>query len=418
MTLREFSEHAEQYVVEIIGGRRRTVYDQIFRGFLFCLSRLYRNLVQLRLTLYRERVLRQRMLGCFVVSVGNLTVGGTGKTPVVEVFARTLSGKGRKVAILSRGYRSKPRPLWERLLGLFLKDYKSVPPRVVSDGKHLLMDSSMAGDEPFMLAANLKDVCVVVDKDRVKGGLYAIRELGADTLLLDDGFQYLRLKPTVSILLVDSTNPFHNHHPLPRGLLREPIKNLRRADFIFLTKSSGGSHLRHLKRFIRKHNSKAEIIECTHRPKHLQNVYTEERENLSYLQGKKVAAISGIAVPEGFEKFLSELGAELVYHERYADHHRYRQQELIDFVNASLDAGAEIIVTTEKDAVRFPRLERRDVPIHFLRVEIDILSGEESFNECISRICFAGRSEAAIRAAAREKRTVELPEAGSLAKIR
>jgi len=417
MTFREFSEHAEQYVVEIIGGRRRTTYDKIFRAFLFCASRLYRNVVQLRLTLYRERVLRQRMLGCFVVSVGNLTVGGTGKTPVVEVFARTLSAKGRKVAILSRGYRSKPQPLWVRFLSVFLKDYKSVPPRVVSDGKHLLMDSAMAGDEPYMLAANLKDVCVVVDKDRVKGGLYAIRELGADTLLLDDGFQYLRLKPTVSILLVDSTNPFHNHHPLPRGLLREPIKNMRRADFIFLTKSSGGSHLRHLKKFIRKHNPKAEMIECTHRPKYLQDVYTEDRESLAHLQGRRVAALSGIAVPESFENFLRELGAEVVYFERYADHHRYRQQELIDFVNASQEAGAELIVTTEKDAVRFPRLERRDVPIFFLRVEIDILSGEESFNECISRICFANRTAGNRTTLTGEKQMTGLPGGGSVAKL-
>ncbi len=417
MTFSEFCEHAEQYVVEIIGGRRRTVYDKIFRAFLFCLSRLYRNVVQLRLTLYRERVLRQRMLGCFVVSVGNLTVGGTGKTPVVEVFARTLSAKGRKVAILSRGYRSKPPPLWNRFLSLFLKDYKSVPPRVVSDGKRLLMNSALAGDEPYMLASNLKDVCVVVDKDRVKGGLYAIRELGADTLLLDDGFQYLRLKPTVSILLVDSTNPFHNHHPLPRGLLREPIKNIRRADFIFLTKSSGGSHLRHLKTFIRQHNPKAEIIECTHRPMHLQDVYTEEREPLSLLQGRRVAAVCGIAAPESFENFLSKFGATLVHAERYADHHRYRQQEIIDFVNASQEAGAELIVTTEKDAVRFPRLDRRDVPIFFLRVEIDILSGKESFNECISRICFANRGSVNRPAPNGEKPVAALCGTGRLGKL-
>ena len=111
MTLREVLEHTERYVVEIIGGRRQTLYDRCFCGVLFLASRLYRNLVQLRLTLYRERVIRQRMLGCFVISVGNLTCGGTGKTPVVEVFARTLAARGRRVAILSRGYRSKGRPL-------------------------------------------------------------------------------------------------------------------------------------------------------------------------------------------------------------------------------------------------------------------------------------------------------------------
>ncbi|MCK5803792.1 MAG: tetraacyldisaccharide 4'-kinase [Lentisphaeria bacterium] len=387
MSVQEFLEKTERYVVEIIGGRRRTLHDRCFSVLLFCVSRVYLNIIQLRLFLYREGLLRQRTLGCFVVSVGNLTVGGTGKTPVVEVFARTLTAQGRRVAILSRGYRSNPRPLWEKLLGLFSTNYRTVPPRVVSDGHRLLMNSSMAGDEPFMLASNLPDVRVVVDKDRVKGGRYAIRELGVDTLLLDDGFQYLRLKPRVNILLVDSTNPFCNHHPLPRGLLREPIRNLRRADYIFLTKSNGGSHLRHLKHFVQRHNSRAEIIECTHRPKYLADVYSRDKRGLEHLRGHRVAAISGIAVPESFEAFLRELGAELVYAEQFADHHRYRQQEVIDFVNRSLNHKAEFIVTTEKDAVRFPRLERRDLPLYYLRVEIDILSGRESFDECIRRIC-------------------------------
>lgn len=388
MSIRELNEQLEQYVVEIMSGRRNTWHDRWFCAFLFCLSRLYRNLVQLRLTLYSERVLRQRMLGCLVVSVGNLTVGGTGKTPVVEVFARTLAAKGRHVAILSRGYRSKSRSLMEKIRSFFSHDYRAVPPRVVSDGHRLLLDSAKAGDEPYMLASNLPNVRVVVDKDRVKSGRYAIRELGADTLLLDDGFQYLRLKPHLNILLIDSTNPFHNHHPLPRGLLREPIKNLRRADYVFLTKSSGGSHLRHLHKFIQKHNPRAEIIECTHQPRYLQDVFTGTQKPLSFLAGRRVAAISGIAVPGSFEGFLRTLGADLVYCEQFADHHRYRQQEIIDFVNASISHGSEFIVTTEKDAVRIPKLERRDLPIFFLRVEIDILSGKENFDECISRICF------------------------------
>jgi tetraacyldisaccharide 4'-kinase len=119
-----------------------------------------------------------------------------------------------------------------------------------------------------------------------------------------------------------------------------------------------------------------------------EDVFTGETRDLELLRGKRVAAISAIAAPEGFEKFLMELGGELVYAERFADHHRYRQQELIDFVNRSLNHEAELIVTTEKDAVRFPKLDRRDLPMYFLRVEIDILSGEESFNECIARICF------------------------------
>lgn len=388
MTFRELTERAEQYIIEIVAGRCRTRGDRSVRALLFLLSRLYRSVIQLRISLYENRILRRRMLGCLVVSIGNLTVGGTGKTPVVEVFAKTLAARGRRVAVLSRGYRSKSRPFWRKLWDLLFRKNHEIPPKIVSDGERLLLNSKSAGDEPFMLASNLKDVMVLVDKDRVKAGKHAIRHMQADTLVLDDGFQYLKLKPRTNILLVDSTLPFANHHLLPRGLLREPIRNLRRADYIFLTKSEGASRLRHLKRFIRSHNSRAEIIECTHQAKHLEDVYTEERFALDELRGRRVAAISAIAVPESFEKFLGTLGANVVYAERFMDHHSFRQQEIIDFLNASAAAEAEMIVTTEKDAVRFPKLDRRDVPIRFLRVEIDILSGEESFNECIARLCF------------------------------
>jgi len=293
------------------------------------------------------------------------------------------------VAVLSRGYRSKRRPLRQRIREWLRNRGKELPPRVVSDGQHLLLDSARAGDEPYMLATNLPNVVVLVDKDRVKAGRYAIRNFGTDTLVLDDGFQYLRLRPRLNILLVDATNPFHNHHLLPRGLLREPIRNIRRADYIFLTKHNGGSHLRHLHRFLRRHNPRAEIIECTHRPLYLQDVFTGKQLGLDTLRGRRLAAISGIAAPQGFEEFLTFLGGILVYQERFADHHRYRQQEVINFINAALEKDAEIAVTTEKDAVRFPKLDRRDLPVYFLRVEIDILSGHESFRDCISRICFA-----------------------------
>lgn len=388
MTLREIAEKTEQYVIDLLNGRRRTRADLLALAGLFVLSRSYRAMVQLRLYLYHERLIRQRMLGCLVVSIGNLTVGGTGKTPVVEVFARTLAAKGRRVAVLSRGYRSKSKPLLRKLSDAVTHVDRDLPPRVVSDGKRLLLDSASAGDEPYMLASNLRDVIVLVDKDRVKAGRYAIRRFGADTLVLDDGFQYLRLRPHINILLVDATSPFHNHHLLPRGLLREPIRNLRRASYVFLTKSNGGPHLRHLKEFIKRHNPRAEIIECTHKPEHLVDIYSQERQPLELLRGRRLAAISGIAAPASFEAFLGHLGGTLVHAERFADHHRFRQQEVIDFLNASLRARAELGITTEKDAVRFPKVDRRDIPLYYLRVRIDILSGQESFNDCITRICF------------------------------
>jgi tetraacyldisaccharide 4'-kinase len=387
--LGKFAENFEQYFLQLIAGRRRNLKDRLFLIFLFVASRFYRMAIQFRIWLYDKRIIRNRSIGCLVVSIGNVSCGGTGKTPVVEVFAKSLCKKGRKVAILSRGYRSKKIPFWQKMLQRLRSENMETPPKIVSDGKNLLLNSRYAGDEPYMLATNLKDVAVIVDKDRVKSGLYAIDKFETDTLILDDGFQYLDLKPHINIVLVDSTDPFGNHHVLPRGILREPIKNLRRADYIFLTKSNGGSHLKHLKGFLRRHNRRAEIIECCHKPCYLEKVYERgDREELEFLKNKKIAAISAIACPESFENFLGQLGSELVYSTHYADHHRFTQQELIDFVNDAKASGAEMIVTTEKDAVRMPRLNRYDIEFYFLRVEIDILSGRENFDQCISRICF------------------------------
>src|SRR5213079_1467270 len=210
-------ENLEQFAIDVILERRGGFRAAILRSFLYLLSLIYERLVQVRLFLYRKRVLRERALGCLVISIGNLTVGGTGKTPVVEKFARALRAGGRRVAILSRGYKSVPHK----------RDWRSwfrrepEPPRVVSDGKSLLLDSMTAGDEPYMLAHNLKDVIVIVDKDRVKSGLFAIDKWHVDTLLLDDGFQYLHLKHRLDMVLVDRQAPFGNEFLLPRGTLRE-----------------------------------------------------------------------------------------------------------------------------------------------------------------------------------------------------
>ena len=381
-----WTEAVEQYVLDVIFERRRDFGARLTSALLFSLSKLYQGGVQVRLFLWHNRIFRDHTLGCQVVSIGNLTVGGTGKTPVVEVFARALAQRGRKVAILSRGYKSTPRPLWQRVWTRVTFQEDRIPPKIVSDGKALLLDSDMAGDEPYMLASNLKDVVVLVDKDRVKAGRYAIRRFGCDTLLLDDGFQYLALKSRLDICLVDRNNPFGNHHLLPRGTLREPISNLKRAHYIFITKSTqhGANTLRHA---IRQFNDTAEIIECSHQPLYLQDVFTGERHELGRLRDLDVAAISGIAVPESFEQGLRELGANVIYAKRYADHHRYTQQELLNMINRSLRRGAKAILTTEKDAVRFPNLDRRDIPMYYLRVEIRIIEGAKDFDEAVSRIC-------------------------------
>jgi tetraacyldisaccharide 4'-kinase len=379
------AENLEQFAIDVILERRTGFRAGLLRGILYALSFVYERIVQLRLYSYRKRIFRERTLGCLVISIGNLTVGGTGKTPIVEKFARALQAGGRRVAILSRGYKSVPKPSKRTFLNR-LRHGTEDPPRVVSDGQSLLLDSLTAGDEPYMLAHNLKDVIVLVDKDRVKSGIMAIDKWNVDTLLLDDGLQYLHLKHRLDIVLIDRQAPFGNEFLLPRGTLREPPRNLRRASYIFITKSTGESNQALIER-IRKYNRTAEIIECTHKPLYLQNIVTGEQLPLERLRGTYIGSLCGIAAPESFEGGLRNLGAHVDLAKHYIDHHRYTEAELQSFINRCIRRDLEMIVTTEKDAVRMPRLGETPVPIYFLRVEIDILSGHESWEQCVARIC-------------------------------
>jgi tetraacyldisaccharide 4'-kinase len=386
-TLRAWTEAVETFVLQVILEERRDKAAAVARFFLLLLSKVFMVIVKLRRLLYDLRLLRDTTLGIQVIAIGNLTVGGTGKTPVVEKFARELQNQGRTVAILSRGYRSKPPPLTKRLLDRLLFRSDTTPPRVVSDGKSLLLDSETAGDEPYMLASNLKDVVVLVDKDRVKSGRYAIEKFGCDTLLLDDGFQYWKLAGRRrDIVLVDCQAPFGNDHLLPRGILREPATHLLRASTIFITKSDGNTPA--LRARIGRLNPSAGIIECVHHPLYLEDLFTGERVDLSYLKGRKVAALSGIAQPESFENSLTQLTADLVYSKRFVDHHRFTLQEVLNAVNRSKKRQASAVITTQKDAVRFPKVDRRDLPILFMRVEIQIVAGAKDFHDCVRQICF------------------------------
>jgi tetraacyldisaccharide 4'-kinase len=302
------------------------------------------------------------------------------------------------VAILSRGYKSKAPPFWKKAwYGITHTD--EPPPRIVSDGERVLLDSEEAGDEPYMLARNLPGVVVLVDKNRVKAGAYAIKRYGCDTLVLDDGFQYLPLKGRLNLLLVDKTNPFGNGSLLPRGILREPVKHLRRANYIFLTKSNGRRDAE-LEALIARYKPDADIIECAHRPQYLQRLDAQPgapggREPLEWLRGRRIFAFSGIATPESFEKFLRDLGALLVGRERFLDHYRYTPEDLEELYDAAERERAECLVTTEKDAVRIAEPGGSPLPIYYLRLEIDIIRGAADFDEAVSRICFPENALAA-----------------------
>jgi tetraacyldisaccharide 4'-kinase len=385
---RRFQERIETYLLGVVDGSQYGTKAALLRLTLGLLSHLFTLIVIIRLWGYRKGFLKHHTLGCQVVSVGNLTVGGTGKTPVVELLARSLADSGRRVAILSRGYKKKKqkRGFKRRCRDLLSFKMDVEASLVVSDGISLKVEPVYSGDEPFMLAKNLPGVAVIVGKNRVMSGRYAIRKLRCDTLILDDGFQHLALKHRLDIVLVDRTNPFDNGRTLPRGLLREPIRNIKRAGFIFITKSNGDGALE-LRTRLRELNPTAEISECRHCPRYLQRLSEVGKEDLSWLKGKRILALSGIAVPDGFERELVNYGAIIVEHVIFADHHRYSLQEILDLVQQGLEQKVDAIVTTEKDAVRIPYLERKELPMLFLRVEIEMFTGKEEYDDWIRRIC-------------------------------
>jgi tetraacyldisaccharide 4'-kinase len=373
----------EIFATDVLHDRRKTIGTVVVSWLLFPLSILFLQIVRLRRFLYDRGVFTSDILGCPVIVVGNLTVGGTGKTPVVEKIARELHERGRKVAILSRGYKSRGEPCWKAFIR-WITHQKEPPPKVVSDGKSVLLCSEVAGDEPFMLAGNLPGVVVLVDKDRVKAGRYAIKNFGADILILDDGFQYFPLLGHVNLLLIDKTNPFGNGYLLPRGIMREPVSQISRASYVLLTKADGVVD-DSLIDTIKGHNGDAKIIRCAHFPRYLSSIDRKEIIPVATISGKKIMAFSGIASPDSFENFLFRNDSKIVYKKRFVDHHRFSRKELENIFGVALAKNAEFAITTEKDAVRMPHDFVSPMPTYFLKIDIEAIDGEFAFEEAISK---------------------------------
>ena len=376
----------EQRWRNIISGKRTDRFGRGARHTLAFAASLFKQIVRIRFWLYRHGFLRRSWPGCMVISVGNITVGGTGKTPIVEVFARALNKGGRKVAIVSRGYKSHS-PSWR---WRWRNRKVSTATRVVSDGESVLLNARLAGDEPYMLAKNLDNVIVITDPDRIRGGRFAIKEYGIDTIILDDGMQHVRMQRQINVVLIDATCPFGFEHLLPRGLLREPLKGLARATHIFLTKSKDINLIPIIER-IREYNTTAEIISCYYEPVELVNVHTGEKHPISEIKDQNIFVMTGIAQPAGFVKQLKELEAIVQRVYQYADHHRFHREEIEHVYKRARNWHADAIVITEKDAVRFSHRAGSDVlpcPVYYLKVAVKITEGEEEFTDTILRICY------------------------------
>lgn len=303
---------------------------------LCLLSFFYGLAVSARLSFYARGIFRTHALPCKVVSVGNITLGGTGKTPFVYLLSEMIRAKGFRVAILSRGYKGK-------FKGSFA---------VVTDGERILMDAQEAGDEPYLLAKKLREVPVIVGKERWLSGKYAVDKFKTEVLILDDGFQHLSLKRDLNLLLLDSASPFGNGYLFPRGVLREPLEQLSRADALILTKVAECANIKILKQNLKRALDGHPIFEVDYAP---EEVWVQGKK-LSLppasLKGKRILAFSGIAKPESFRHTLVSLEAKIVRIEAFPDHHWYVQKDVHRLWEKAAELQVDALVTTEKDLVR------------------------------------------------------------------
>jgi tetraacyldisaccharide 4'-kinase len=326
---------------------------------LYVLSIPYGWVVKARVFLHTRRLICPKRLSCPVISVGNITVGGTGKTPLVVALAKGLRGREVSVAILSRGYR--------RSASL---------ESVVSDDQtiHLLPEES--GDEPYLMARALPGIPVLVGKDRFINGQKALQEFQVRGVILDDGYQHLPLHRDLDIVLIDSQVGFGNRYLLPRGSLREPLLHLRRADLVLLTKVDSLEETLPLETLVREIHPSSAIFHSRYEPLSLVGA-KGEREELASLRGKKVLAVSGVARPESFTLLLRKLGAKVVREVFFDDHHTYTRKDVLRIEKEAEEVDR--VVTTEKDMVKLQFLHVDGLAIMALRIEMKLWEEDEFF---------------------------------------
>ena len=329
------------------------------------ISFVYRGLIALRIFFYEIQIFSTRSLKCKIISIGNITVGGSGKTPTVEYLSKVLQSKGLKVGIISRGYKRK-----------------SKSTIVVTDGKEKPESWEHVGDEPFLLAHKLKNIPVVVGSSRYEAGLIMIEKFQPDVILLDDGFQHLSLNRDLDIVLVNSKDIRSDHKLIPSGRLREPISNLDRADIIIITKSNIHKPSNYLRNKIENFNRP--IIYNEIQIEDLLQYKNNEINKLEKIANKKVYLFSALGDNESFKKIMDNTDAEIVGHSKYLDHHHYTLDDLKDIEQKAIKGNAEFLITTEKDLVKInPQYNKID--IYAVRMKM-LFKPENSFSEYIEAL--------------------------------
>lgn len=336
---------------------------------LYACSQAYETAVRFRIHLYERGILEQKSLPCKVVSIGNMTVGGTGKTPMVEYVAKFLKRLGLEVSVISRGYRGCA----QRSGG------------IVSNGKTLYMGLEASGDEPQLLASRLKGIPVLVGKDRYRVGMRSINRFGTSVLVLDDAFQHLPLKRDVNLLLLDSARPVGNGHCIPRGTLREPVGQMKRASALILTRWPGDNNLTRVSPMIETLGEGRPIFRSVHVPDGLFFAGRKEPVDLQVLKRQKLFLFSGIARNDSFRETVSCLQGYVQGFLAFPDHHRYSYEDLRLIWRRARDLKVDNIVTTEKDYVNI-QTEIPSVPeLMVLTISISFQEDTEAFGSFLRR---------------------------------
>ncbi len=341
-------------------SRHPSAGDRLLGAPLLLAEGLFRAGAAARGALHDAGVLSSTQATVPVISVGNLAVGGAGKTPVALAIAGRLLGAGRRPAVLSRGY------------GATRGD-----DRVVSDGERVLLDAAAGGDEPVLLARRLPGLRVLCGPDWARLAPVAVAA-GADVLLLDDGFQHRRLRRDLDVVVLDASNPWGNGHCLPFGPNREPRSALSRAGLVWLTHTdrAGAGEVDAL-RELAGHFTGSDPVESRHAARDLANGRLEGSIPVSDLSGRRVGLLTGVARPESVRRTVEGLGAKVVGSHSYPDHHRFTEWEVVAALDAVRREGGEWLVTTEKDAVRLPEAVAGDPRIFAVRIDAEVLRGEE-----------------------------------------
>ena len=342
-----------------------TTGERAVQACLTFASFLYGGLVRLRNAGYNSGLLRTGRLGCRVVCVGNLSVGGTGKTPTVLALAGAAAGAGVRVAVLLRGYGREGRGVL-----------------VVSDGRRVLRGWREAGDEAVLLAQRLGGVPVVVGEDRVAAGQLLVERFDPQVIFLDDGFQHRRLRRDADLVLLDSTDPFGGGL-LPRGRLREPISGLRRASGVLLTRADQGGDPEEIRRRVAAVAPGCPVGRAVLRPLRLRDLTSSSDRALTELGGRRVVAVSGIGNPESFHRTVQDAGAVLAGRLVYPDHHAFTEDDRRRMGDAAQRNEASWIVTTEKDAVRLEGRLPEGRPVMALEVALEIVEGAEALEAAL-----------------------------------